>query len=117
MSFYADMQATAARLIDQFGRDVVLVRESGGGIDPVTGAVTTGTDDSVTVRGIVRRYPNSLIDGTRIQATDREVVVEAKEQPLMTDRVRIDGKDYPVEEIQTTDPAGTPLVYFVRVRG
>ena len=117
MSFYADMQATAARLIDQFGRDVVLVRESGGSIDPLTGTATAGTDSSVTVRGIVRRYPNSLIDGTRIQSTDREVVVEAKEQPLMTDRIRIDSNDYLVEEIQTTNPAGTPLVYFIRVRG
>ena len=119
MSFYPRLQNTVSRLIGQFGQEITIVRESAGSVDPVTGEVTAGDDQSFTLSGIVRRYPNNLIDGTRIQATDREVVLEPKDEnvPMLTDRIRLNNRDYPIEEIQVTDPAGLPLVFFARIRG
>jgi hypothetical protein len=116
MSFYAGLQSTASRLLEQFGQVVTFKRTTGGGIDPVTGQDTTTTDTLETV-GVLRRYPDSLIDGTRIQATDRELVVRATDlTPVINDSVTVNGEEFTIEDINTSTPAGTDLVYFVRVR-
>ena len=116
MSFYAGLQKTAARLLEQFGQAVDFLRTTGGGIDPVTGQDTTTTETLTTV-GVLRRFPDDLIDETRILSTDRELVVRATDlTPVISDKVTVNGEDFTIEEIQTSTPAGTDLVYFVRVR-
>ena len=116
MSFYAGLQETAARLLEQFGQAVAFVRTTGGGIDPVTGDDTSTTETLETV-GVLRRFPDNLVDGTRILSTDRELVVRATDlTPVVSDKVTVNGEDFTIEEIQTSTPAGTDLVYFVRVR-
>jgi len=116
MSFYADLQSTASRLLEQFGQVVTFTRTTGGGIDPITGQDTTTTEALETV-GVLRRFPDNLIDGTRIQATDRELVVRATDlTPVINDSVTVNGEEFTIEEINTSTPAGTDLVYFVRVR-
>lgn len=109
---YSGLIGTAARLIDRFGRAVVRSRTTGGSIDPVTGQVTPGTTTNVSFRGINKIIPQEVIDGTRVLATDRMIVLEADAAPEMTDK--IDG--YSIAEIQEIKPADAPIVWMVRIR-
>ena len=115
-AFYDRMQGVASDLLERFGQTVTFTRITGGGIDPVTG-VSTQTTTTIETVGTLRRYPNSLIDGTRIQQTDRELVIRAGDiEPRLSDTVTVDGGTYTIEEVQTSTPGGIDLVYFVRVR-
>lgn len=113
---YAPIAATALRLLQNFGQSITLVRVSGESTDPVTGVVTSGADASVTTTGIMKMYPQKMIDGTRILATDREMVLSNEHTPVATDQVRIGTEDWTIVDIKTISPAGTDLVYFVQVR-
>lgn len=116
MSFYDDMAAVATDLLTKFGQPITLRRNVGASVDPVTGAVTSGTSDDQATVGVLRIYPAKLVDGTRIQAGDRELVIDASVQPLMTDKPVLGGMDWTIVAIETASPAGIPLVYFIQVR-
>lgn len=119
---YSTLIATAARLIDRFGRDVTRTRlPASQTTNPVTGAVVCYNDEQEvipcapstdTFRGINQRIPLALVDGVRVLATDRMLVLEAAAEPRMTDK--FDG--YNVEEIQEIRPANDSICWFVRVR-
>lgn len=116
-TFYQDMAAVALELLQEFGASVTLPRESGGSVDPVTGVVTPGSDDTQTTTGLLKPYPDSLIDGTRILATDKMLVLSDEVEPLMTDTPQMGGSTFgSVVSIKTVSPAGTPICYFVQVR-
>lgn len=109
------MSATASRLIASYGKSMTLVRNNDS-IDPVTGVNTPGSDQQFSVNGIFKLYPDNLIDGTRITASDRLIVLDNGVEPLLTDTIEINGALWPIEEIKTSEPADDTLVYFVRVR-
>lgn len=115
MSFYSSMAATASRLIDKYGQTLYLVR-SGDSADPVTGATTTGSNMNYKIKGILQTYPNNLVDGTRIKASDRLVIIDGTTTPLMSDKVKLESQDWNIESIKTSNPAGTALINFVQVR-
>lgn len=114
--FYGRMAATASRLLEKFGAPVTLARETGGTYDPVTGETTPPADDSQTTTGLLKRYPDHFIDGTRILTGDRMLILDASVQPLMSDRPTIGGQQWTPVSIETQSPAGVPLVYFVQCR-
>lgn len=114
--FYDNLQATATTLLTRFGRDIVVRRESGGSIDPVTGAVVAGSVTDTTVKGILKTYPDRLIDGTRIKESDRMIIINAIIEPLTTDQIILGSDVWHPVEVKSSNPAGTPLVYFVQVR-
>ena len=114
MNFYDDLASTALELIEEFGQTILLVR-SGDSSNPVTGATTIGSGTNHKLSGVLKRYPDNLIDGTRIKSSDRQIVIGGTVEPLMTDKVRIKDVDWAIESIQTSNPAGTALVYFIQV--
>lgn len=116
MSFYSDMAATALELLAEFGTSITLKRSTGSSIDPTTGATTAGTDTSVITTGMLKKYPDSMIDGTRIQSGDKELILSSEQVPTTTDKPLIDGENWTVVKIDTVSPAGIPLVYFCQVR-
>jgi hypothetical protein len=115
-AFYTNLARTASNLIAKFGADISFKRETGGSIDPVTGVTIPGTVETLTAKGIFQRIPDDLVDGSRILASDRLLVIEAKFEPVMTDKVVIDNQNWPIEEIAPVNPAGTPITYVLRVR-
>jgi len=116
-TFYADMAATALSLLTDFGKTITLTRTTGTTYDPVTGATVAGTDASVTTTGLIKPYPDKLIDGTRIQSGDRELVLSNEQTPTMDDKPNIDGQQWSIINIKTVKPDGaTPVVYFAQVR-
>lgn len=114
---YSKPAATALRMLAKYGTTVTLSRKTGAKTDPVTGAVTAGTDASVTTTGLLKPYPDRMIDGTRILQGDRELVLSNEQEPLPTDHPTIGGENWAIVGIETIKPDGaTPIVYFVQVR-
>jgi hypothetical protein len=110
------MAATALELLTEFGQSVTLSRETGGSIDPVTGVATAGTDASVITTGLIKQYSAKMIDGTRILASDRELVLSNEQVPLPSDKPVIGGEEWAIIDIKTVSPAGTDVCYFCQVR-
>ena len=116
-AFYTEMAGVAVDLIDQFGTEVTLNRVTGDQYDPVTGNEFEGDAAPVTTRGLVDFYPVKLIDGTRILATDRRLIIDGSVEPLITDIPEMNGEKLgTIVNIEAKNPTGTALVYFVQVR-
>ena len=118
MSFYSEMAEMATELITEFGQDIVITRETGEIINPVTGEVEVeASSQEYNVKGIMKKYPENLINGKRITSSDREIIMEASVvEPLITDTISINNQEWPIIDITSINPAGTPLIYSVRVR-
>jgi len=115
MSFYSNLANTASRLINKYGQNILIVR-SGDSVDPVTGVTTSGSDINYKTMGILQTYPDNLIDGTRIKASDRLVIIDGSITPLIDDKIKLESQNWNVESLKTSNPAGTSLVHFVQVR-
>ena len=109
------MASTASRLIGTYGRVVMLVRNTDS-TDPVTGVTTSGSTTRYKLMGIFKLYPDSLIDGTRIKASDRVIILDNKIEPILTDKIDISGQEWNIENIKTSEPANEKLVYFLQIR-
>jgi hypothetical protein len=114
--FYTRAVNTASSLLTRFGQVIKIIRETDGAIDPVTGAITPGDITEYETYGVVKSIEDSLVDDTRILASDRMVTMESKVQVLQTDKLSINGEIWNVEEIKESNPAGIAIVYHVRVR-
>jgi hypothetical protein len=117
MSFdYARSKATADRLISRFGQTATLRRPtvSGTAYNPSAG---TPTDYSATV--VVLDYDRREIDGTRILAADRKVLLAAGTlaiEPVTSDKAVIGGIEHSIIDVAPLNPGGTVLLYQLQVR-
>jgi hypothetical protein len=116
MSLYSDLATTAKELLAEFGQVITITRKAGNTYDPVTGITTAGTATDYLPKGILKQYKSHLIDGTRILATDRELVIDDTVEPMMTDTIKIGGESWTPIIIGESNPAGTTLVYKIQVR-
>jgi hypothetical protein len=116
VTFYAGLATTARNLLAKYGQVISITRKAGNTYDPVTGITTAGTATDYLPKGILKQYKSHLIDGTRILATDRELVIDDTVEPLMTDTIKISGESWTPIIIGESNPAGTPLVYKIQVR-
>jgi len=117
MSFYVNMAATALKLLTKFGAKVTLQRGSGEVFDPITGTVLSGSVTSIVTVGLLRPYPDKVIDGKRIMSGDRELILSNAQTPQADDRVLIAGEDWSIQNIKTVQPdLATDVVFFVQVR-
>ncbi len=86
MAFYDDMQDVATELLTEFGKAITFERITKT-FDKITGKNTlTGYATTSTV-GVEVPINNRLVDGSRIQAGDRQVIVDASYAPTMSDRL------------------------------
>jgi hypothetical protein len=116
VTFYVGLAKVAKDLLTKRGQTITISRTSGSTYDPVTGVTSAGTVTNYLPKGILKQYKSHLIDGTRILATDRELVIDDTVEPLMTDTITIAGESWTPIMLGETNPAGTPLVYKVQVR-
>lgn len=113
---YAKIAATAARLIENFGQTISVTRTTGATIDPVTGAAVAGTDTVYSPKGILKKYPDDVIDGTRIETGDRELILDNTIEPDLSDKVTVQGEQWTIVNVTSVNPAGTAIVFFCQVR-
>ena len=116
MSFYDDRASDALSLLIEFGYQVTLSRKTGDSIDPITGAIVSGTDSSVTTTGFDKPYKDGLIDGARILASDRELILSNEQEPQPSDKPIIDSQEWSIVNIKTVAGAGTAVIYKCQVR-
>lgn len=116
MTFYSDMAAVANELLNEFGSAVVLLRNTPGTFDRVTGVDTGATTAELTTTGLQKSYRADLIDGTRIRHGDKLYVLDDTQVPVLTDKVKVGPEYWSIVNIDEKNPAGTAIVYFVQVR-
>ena len=116
MGFYDDMAKVARDLINQFGATITIRRTTGETFDRVAGTTSGGSTATFTPKGIIKDYNKNDIDGTRIQAGDRLLVLDDTVEPLLTDKISSSGEDWNIVSVEVKNPAGTPLVYFLQIR-
>lgn len=116
MAFYDDMATVARKLIDEFGATITISRVTGETFDRVAGTVSGGSTSTFTPKGIIKNYKKNEIDGTRILAGDRLLVLDDTVEPLMDDTISSSGDDWNIVDVEVKNPAGTPLVYFAQIR-
>lgn len=120
MTFATDMQALEADiagLIAQAGGTMTLRKPGSPTIDPVTGAVTSGTPTDAPVKGITGRYRTDEVDGTRIQAGDFPVTFAASDVPDIGDQLIIAGRTYSIITVNRISAADVDIVYQAQARG
>lgn len=124
MTLYSDRASVATKLVTQYGKAMSLQRVTGATIDPVTGAVSGGTTDTLGVTGLITRISGNdiqrvmALSGGAERLSGSEVVVKltAAVEPQLTDRL-VDGSDtYEIIHVGETNPAGTAIVYSLIAR-
>lgn len=119
-----DLSSVATELMDSLGKrgTVTLVRVSRED-DPEEGTQTE-TKVQCLLSAVNLPAPESLIGGAinndqtnMIKATDRLVVIDGQIEPVISDLLLIDGKEYRIIQITTVNHAGTPQIYKVVARG
>jgi len=117
MSFYNSAALTASLLLARFGKSFEFKRTAGGGIDPVTGAVTPGTVATYHPNGIFKRITkDDLVDGRLIQQGDKMLIIDDTFEPKLTDTVTINGSDWTIVDVTPVEPGGQAVIYYVHVR-
>ena len=136
-AFYDRMAATVTRLLTEYGTAVNIVRPSLN-FDNTTNKPTSGGNTVIASIGVFREIARRLVDGTRIQSGDRELVMVPDVEVRMGDRIDVSSigdttattvggapgiilgagvaGSWAIQEINEVRPAGTILAYVVRVR-
>jgi hypothetical protein len=118
MSFYQDMQSTAAELLTEFGQAVTLSRQTAGAYNPATGAAAV-TVTTQTGTGAIFDYGSRDIDGTLIKQGDKKLLLAALgiTAPQVDDTVTVNGVVYTIVLIKALNPAATAVMYICTIRG
>ena len=114
-----DLSATATSLINSLGDKtyVTITRKTGGMFDPVAGTITGEITTQLTASGVVTKVDNRLIDGSRIEATDKMIILDNGITPLMTDLITFDSISHTIVQINEVNHAGITQIWKVVCRG
>lgn len=114
-----DLSNTATQLMKSLGDEtyVKITRTTGASFDPVLGENTGGTTSVLDSVGVVVSLKSNLIDGERIKATDKMILLDKAIEPLYTDLITFDGIDNTVVMINEINHAGTTQLWNVICRG
>ena len=119
MSLYEKLSGTADRLVAKFGQEIEIMRASTSDPDPVTGEGESMTGGAYDAKAVLLPYPDRAIDGTRIQAGDRNLIMsvgDADYAPILSDRPVVNEQEWTIVNIETISPAGTDMLYKLQVR-
>lgn len=117
---YVKLAATSQRLLDANGRSVTLVyrgpaADSGNAWD---GSKSVGGASESAI-GVFLDYQRREVDGTKIQAHDKRLLVAAQNltnSPTTAERVTDGGVNYQVIDVRVVQPGATILLYELQVR-
>lgn len=117
MTFYAGLASVAQKLLTEKGRPMVVRRKGVASSNPAAGTVTTSAPVDFTVNGLLLGYKDYFAASDLIQRGDRKAVIEAGVvTPTKEDRLVVDGQSWTIIDVETVNPAGTPLLHKLQVR-
>lgn len=116
---YARTKASADRLIAKFGQ-LGAIRRAGEGSGP-TYDPTPGADVDHPCRFVVLDYENSEVDGTRVLATDKKVLLAVGDLAITpkTSDLLVDGPGSSyriIPPLKPLSPGGVVLFYEIQAR-
>lgn len=113
MSLYARLEATAKRLIAQYGKASALIRQTTSG--PPHNPVITETRYDIAM--VETGYSLTNRNETLVLAGDKlGIISTAGEAPIMADKIEIDGTRYSFVDIKPLNPGGTTLMWEIHAR-
>lgn len=115
---YAKTAATAARLLERFGRSATLNRTTPGAYNPATGAPAAGTTTPHACTAALFEYSQRDIDGTHIRVGDQRAYIapDIAVTPQTGDTLTIGGDAWSVIASHPLSPAGVVVLHDVQVR-
>lgn len=116
MSFSSRLQATALRLLSEYGQSISVVRDVIGAYAVSTGTVTDSADTTYTGYGYTEDYNAYLIDNTVIKQQDVKLTFYSTTQPEVNDIFTVDGQGYTALNVQRVTAQGVNVVYIVQLR-
>lgn len=116
---YKKSQATATKLIKNFGQELILTHVDNGVYNPSTGLIPSVTTNQTGI-GVLLDHGNREIDGTLILMGDKKLLLSAKDitKPEINDTCFINFVNYTIKEpLIEINPAGTvPVMYKLNLR-
>lgn len=111
---------TAQVALDQIadkGRNVSLVYKTSGTYDPQLDSVVGASENTVTVKAVIRNYSQRDMDGTLIKKDDQEVLIAASgiTKPQSGDLI-IDAEELTIVDVREVKPGATAIMYKLQVR-
>lgn len=117
-AFYNEMAAVMTELFGEFGTTFSITRRDAG--EPLArysdDGTSEGTPTTVSVLGVVRPYPTSMIDGTRIEKSDLMLMVDNQQDLLEEDLLTYDGFTWKVIALTKIKPSTVTLGYMAQLR-
>lgn len=122
---YDKTAATAQRLIDKFGRTLVLKQlapGTGPEHNPGPGVETPYNITAAVLKakqGTLNAFDNQLVNGTLIEENLRSLLIAAKGLaviPKSTDTVEFDGSTWSILGVTPLKPADVTVIYTASVR-
>ena len=104
-------------VIGEIGFSITLTKYSGD-VPAVTSTDTAvaGTSTAYTPNGVMKPYPDSLIDETRILSSDRMLFIDNTVEPALDDEVTVDGETWNIVSIRVHKPTTVALGYWLQLR-
>lgn len=114
MSIYDRLNASALRLLDKYGKDVLFTRTTGGTLSSTTLKKTGQTTKTYKAKGLVTDFEKSYSDrhAGNIESNDKMLLIDSQHSPVMGETCP-DGR---VVGLQPINPAGTLLATWVHLR-
>lgn len=114
---YANLKATARKLLQGFGQTMTLTRDVAGTYNPETGTIVN-TTQTFSDYGVVLPYGegSSSVADSLIQQGDRQVFIQMSTEPKTTDKMTIAGVTYNIIAVKPLEPAGINVLYELQIR-
>ena len=113
---YADMAATATRLITANGKPVTLRNYAAATYDHVTMTYVPGAATDVSANAVEQEYSLKEIEGTLIQQGDRKFLLASPTAPTLTMKIVVSGEEMSIVHISPVQPGTVTLCYTVWAR-
>lgn len=111
------------KLLNTYGRQATLVKNTYGAYDPSTGSVSVSSSDSYTVKAYFGNYSVGEIDGDKIAFGDRQVYLGWKDTsgntvpvPDLEDRITGVGDNLRIIRVQQIYNADELVCYVCQAR-
>lgn len=116
------LRSVSKQLMDQFGTQVTLERETGGSYDTSTREVTGGSAGSQTVRGTLEKYKaryGQTADDGHIESGDRKLTIPALDLdwvPEVGDQATLEGQEFEILDAHPVYSGDEVTLYELHLR-